>query len=259
MIHRAKYAALLFATATALLSWGILHGQVQRSSPSVGGFTCRSSSSVGRQTVPEREVGAGTVVLRTHSIAFDDTSAADLSLDSLELRLLEIEIRERENRLEETSLLRRLLPTIHFSASYGIRDLAFIDPTSYTLYVLPRDAYRVTLSLTLNDVLFSPAYAQALVELEKLREMLAIRLLQQTRERRLLQQQLRTIQNQIEAYEKELALVQELLRFNQLRFEQGKIEFDVLTRTKIELLNLRRSLDQLHNQQSEIQLKLTNN
>jgi outer membrane protein TolC len=139
-----------------------------------------------------------------------------------------------------------------------MHDIAFIDPTSYTPYVLPRDAYRVTFSVTLNDILFSPAHSQALVELEKLREMLATRRLQQARESKLLESQLMAIKSQIGVHEKELALVQELLRFNQLRFDQGKIEFDVLTRTKIELLSLQRSLNGLHHQQSEIQLKLTN-
>ena len=148
------------------------------------------------------------------------------------------------------------MPGVHFSASYGLRDVAFIDPTSYTPYILPRDAYRVTLTLTLNDVLFSPAHSQALLEVEKLKEMLAIRRIQHVRERILLEQQLRAIQTQLQLFEKEVAMVQELLRFNQLRFEQGKIEFDVLTRTKIELLNLQRSLDRLQHQQLELKLKL---
>jgi hypothetical protein len=209
------------------------------------------------QTVPDRRVGAGTVFLKNH-LTLRDPAASNLSLDSLEIRLLEIEIRERENRVDETSLWRRLMPSIHFSASCGMHDIAFIDPTSDTPYVLPRDAYRVTFSVTLNDVLFSPAHSQALVELEKLKEMLAIRRLQQAHEDRLLQQQLMATKGRIGVHEKELALVLELLRFNQIRFDQGKIEFDVLTRTKIELLNLQRSLDGLHHQQSEIQLKLIN-
>jgi hypothetical protein len=208
------------------------------------------------QTVLEREAGAGTVFFKNHS-TLRDPAASNLSLDSLEIRLLEIEIREKENRAEETGLWRRLMPGIHFTASYGMHDIAFIDPTSYTPYVLPRDTYRVTFSVTLNDILFSPAHSQALVELEKLKEMLALRRIQHVREDRLLQQQLMAIKSQIGVHEKELALVQELLRFNHLRFDQGKIEFDVLTRTKIELLDLQRSLDGLHHQQSEIQLKRT--
>ena len=234
MSQRTKKIALMCAISAALLWWGILYGQ----------------------TVPEKVAGAGTVLLRTYSVAVDDIEAAPLSLDTLEIRLLEIQIREREGKLEETTFWRRLLQAIHFSASYGVRDVAFIDPTSYTPYLLPRDAYRVTLSLTLNDVLFSPAHSQALLEVEKLKETLAIRRIQQARERIILEQQLRAIQTQLQFFEKEVAMVQELLRFNQLRFEQGKIEFDVLTRTKIELLNLQRSLDRLQHQQLELKLKL---
>jgi len=216
------------------LWWGILHGQ----------------------TVPTVAGGPGTVFPRMQSEDWDDTTTQHQGLDTLELRLLEVEIRKWEAKVEETSFWTRLLPQIHFSAGYGMRDLMFIDPTSFTPYILPRDAYRLTVSLSLNDVLMSSAHTQAILELEKLRETLSMRRIQHARERRIFEEQLTATRIELEHLEKELAIVQELLRFNQLRFEQGKIEFDALARTKLELLGLQRSIQSVRQQQLMVQFKL---
>jgi outer membrane protein TolC len=186
----------------------------------------------------------------------DDSPDLNSALDTLAVQLLELEIRAQEAKVEETSFWTRLIPRIHLSASFGMHDLMFIDPASFTPYILPRDSYRLTISLSLNDVLVSSSHTQAILELEKLREMLSIRRIQYARECKLLNQQLAALHDQLESFEKELAIVQELLRFNQLRFEQGKIEFDALARTKLELLGLQRSIQRVRQQQFEVRLKL---
>ena len=126
MLDQTKHIARVVACSIAFSASGLRQGQVQRSSLSVVG-----------QTVPERRVGTGTVLLRTKSDVVNDALPATSSLDTLELRLLEIEIREREAKVQQTSFFVRLLPQIHFSASYGIRDLMFVDPASFTPYILP--------------------------------------------------------------------------------------------------------------------------
>jgi outer membrane protein TolC len=40
----------------------------------------------------------------------------------------------------------------------------------------------------------------------------------------------------------ELAQVQQLLEFHELLFQQGKIQFDALARTRIQLLSVRKNL-----------------
>jgi DNA-binding HxlR family transcriptional regulator len=52
-------------------------------------------------------------------------------------------------------------------------------------------------------------------------------------------------------------LIQDLLRFNELRFSQGKIEFDTLTRTRLELLALKEALQRLRQKKTAVELKLT--
>lgn len=235
MLQKAKDITLMCVTIAAFLWGGILNGQ----------------------TVPIGSGGPGTVFLRMQSDNWDNALAQHQELDTLELRLLEVEIRKWEAKVEETAFWRRLVPQIHFSAGYGMRDLMFIDPASFTPYVLPRDAYRLTVSFSLNDVLMSSAHNQAILELEKLRETLSIRRIQHAHERRLFELQLTTLRYEVESLQKELGIVQDLLRFNQLRFDQGKIEYDALARTRLELLALQRSINRLQLQQSEIQLKLT--
>ena len=221
--------------ALALSWWGILNGQ----------------------TVPVEAGEAGTVPIRIiPGIILDDTSHQDLALDSLELRLLQLEINKAEEKVSETNFWRRILPQIHFSASFGVHDLVFIDPASFTPYILPRDAYRLTVSLSLIDVLMSPSHSQAALELERLRTMLSMRNMQYARARKIIEQQLVVFQDDLESLEKEADIIGSLLRFNQLRFDQGKIEYDALARTKMELFAIQRSIRRLQLQQSEIRLKM---
>lgn len=246
-LPQSTYLRITLFLLLAAAQWGFL---------SAHGHGVPQDSRRGVQTVPPGGGFGGTVTLGNNSQITYDPLEISPSLDSLELRLLELEIKRQEENVAETSFWRRLIPRIHFSASFGMHDLMFIDPASFTPYILPRDAYRLTVSLSLNDVLISSAHTQAILELEKLRETLSIRRIQHARERRLFQQQLTASRIELESLEKELGIVQGLLRFNQLRFEQGKIEFDALASTKLELLSLQRSIQRVRHQQLEVQLKL---
>jgi outer membrane protein TolC len=171
--------------------------------------------------------------------------------------MLRIEISKAEETVNTTSFWKRILPQIHLSASYGMHDLMFIDPTSYTPYILPRDAYRMTISLSLNDVLTSTRHTQAILDLHKLRMELSLRRIQQINSRKSLEEQLLALQDQSASLEKEISFIRELLHFNELRFQQGKIEFDALTRSKLELSAAMRSLLSIRHQETLIRLKLS--
>jgi hypothetical protein len=213
--------------------------------------------SLSAQTVPPFEGEGGTVRPTSSAVVFDQSPIQISAVDTLELHLLEIEIKRQEEKMMETSFWRRIIPRIHFSASFGMRDLMSIDPASFTPYILPRDAYRLTITLSLNDVLVSPSHTQVVLELERLRGMLSVRRMQFDRAGRILEQQLAASQGQLKSLEEELVIVQELLHFNELRFQQGRIEFDVLARTKLELLGVQRYIQRVQQQQSEIRLRLS--
>jgi hypothetical protein len=213
-----------------VISWDILYGQ----------------------TVPGG-VGEGGTVPNRISVLFNPDGGQ--VLDSLDIRMLEIDIAKARARVEETNFISRIIPQIHISASFGLHDIIFLDPSTFNPYILPKDAYRLTLSLSLNEIISSCAHTQALHDLDRLeidRARLGLRRLQT---RKALEHQFRALLDNQKLLEKELSLTQDLLRFNELRFQQGKIEFDAIVRTKLELLGILRSIHQLELRQSELRLK----
>jgi outer membrane protein TolC len=132
----------------------------------------------------------------------------------------------------------------------------FIDPTTFTPFLVPRDAYRVTVSLSLSELLNRSQHSLAKLELERLMTERSYRLLQQIQSRATLQHYVTALDEEMACLHEERKIIDELLRFNQLRFEQGKIEFDVLMRSKLELLSVQKAMQRIQQQKSEVQLKL---
>ena len=217
-----------------------------------------SSDILHGQTVPAGVGEGGTVPIRISRL-FDVDSAQAFNpiLDSLDRRRLQIEIAKAEVRVTETSFWPRIIPQVHISASFGMHDIMFVDPTTFTPYILPRDAYRLTISLSLNDLFSSPRHSQAVLELQRLRTEESRQIIKQRESRKSLEQQMLALQNQLELLQKEMSLIQQLLHFNELRFQQGKIEFDALIRSKLELISATKSIMQLHQQEALIRQKLT--
>ena len=217
-----------------------------------------SSDILHGQTVPGGVVEGGTVPIRISRLFdVDNAQALNPTLDSLDIRLLQIEIAKAEVRVTETSFWPRIIPQVHISASFGMHDIVFVEPTTFTTYILPRDAYRLTISLSLNDVFSSSRHTQAVLELEQLRTEESRLTTKQLQSRKSLEQQLLALRDQADLLEKELSFIKELLRFDELRFQQGKIEFDALIRSKLELSAAIRSLLQIRHDEALIKLKLS--
>ena len=87
------------------------------------------------QPVPVFPPEAGTVPI--HKI-----------IDSLQLQQIEIDIQKAEEQVSQTNFFHRLIPNMSISASYGIGNLLFIDPSSTATYIMPKDAYRLSLNLS---------------------------------------------------------------------------------------------------------------
>ena len=69
--------------------------------------------------------------------------------------------------------------------------------------------------------------------------------------------ELQDIGETLKSLEKQLSMIEDLIHFNELRFEQGKIEYDALLRTKIELLSLQTNINNLKHQQAQLLFKLS--
>ena len=178
-------------------------------------------------------------------------------IDSLEIHKLEIDIQKADEQATQTNIFHRLIPNISISASYGIGNLLFIDPSSYTTYVLPKDAYRLSLNLSISELFFSSKHSDAILQLSRLQtEYQHMKYLQEATQIAL-RLELQDIGEKLKSLEKQLSMIQDLIHFNELRFEQGKIEYDALLRTKIELLSLQTNINNLKHQQAQLLLKLS--
>ena len=69
--------------------------------------------------------------------------------------------------------------------------------------------------------------------------------------------ELQDIGEKLKSLEKQLSMIEDLIHFNELRFEQGKIEYDALLRTKIELLSLQTNINNIKHQQAQLLHKLS--
>ena len=228
-----------------VISGNILRGQTHRSLVAVGGQAVSSGVGEG-ETAPTRIFPL---------FESDDSLRQDPHLDSLQHQLIRNRISSAEETLVQTSFWMRLIPEVHVSSSFGIRDIIFIDTATYGTYILPKDSYRLTLSLSLNEIFNSAKQTNAELELDRLKTEEALFLAKQLRSRCIAEEQLRELHYEITSLESEKKLVRELLRFNELRFQQGKIEFDALTRTRLELLSVEEAIQKAHSQQSRLRLQ----
>ena len=186
----------------------------------------------------------------------NNDAADEPSPDTLRLRSLEIEIEQARIQESETNFLHRLLPQIHFSASFGLRNLVFIDPAGGALSVLPKDAYRLNLSVSVNDLFdFSRHRVAELrlrgmqLEYERIRH-------QQAASRVSLMREYEALESVCDLLTEELTMKEEVGNFNDLRFQQGKIEYDALIRSKLDVLHVKQSIDHLHRQMNEVRFRL---
>src|SRR5258708_7421271 len=73
--------------------------------------------------------------------------------DSLQLRLLDIESKKLRYESERSDVWHRLIPSVTLTASAGWKDLIMLDPASPVPAFIPKDAYRITVGLSLSGIL----------------------------------------------------------------------------------------------------------
>ncbi len=178
----------------------------------------------------------GKLILATAGI-LAGTAAAQ---DSLRVRVLSHQIEEAEVRVEATSFWRRMIPTIHLSASFGMKDALVYDPATSMLY--PRDSYRLTIGFPLHELFRSEQHQEAVIRLRRLRDEkeMAEQELAKTRQQEL--HRAAGAQREITILTAELHLLREIVRYNEALFQQGRVPFDVLARAKLQVLQTERQI-----------------
>jgi outer membrane protein TolC len=178
-------------------------------------------------------------------------------IDSLHLEILSLEIQKAQLQVEETNFWHRLLPQIQFSAGFSTKDIVFLDPTNAT-YLLPKDSYRLSVSLSISDIFDGSKHENAKLNLTKLQLEYEQTKQRQAALRQHHQNELSTANDVQKNLEESLKLKEDILRFNELLFKQGKIEFDVLIKSKLDLLTTQNSIIQLKQQKHDLELSLPN-
>lgn len=201
-----------------------------------------------------------TIILTVSIIAFNICMSQDYqtmtSIDSLDLKLLELEIAKAELQVTQTNFWHRIIPQLHISASLGMRDIIFVDPTNFVPYILPKDAYRLSISLSINEIFNFGKHTNAELELELLNTHN-----NRLKERQRINQATLVLQSvELDSLysiaRDELKLKEDILNFKTLCFEQGKIGFDEYLKSQLDVLNVRKSLIGVNKQKSEMSWKL---
>ena len=165
--------------------------------------------------------------------------------DSVDREILKLELVRADLEVSSSDIWHRLVPRITISASLGVGDLLFIDPSAHSPYVIPKDSYRLNLSLSLSDVLDFSKHTRA--ELE--RDIASARLRKldadQAAAREAGRRRHQSADGELALFHEELAIIERIVRYNELLFEEGKIPFDVLARSRLQLIGARKSILQL--------------
>jgi hypothetical protein len=156
--------------------------------------------------------------------------------DSLQLKLLEIESRRIRGEFNRSSLWHRLIPSVHFSASFGWKDVIFLDPATLATSILPKDVYRITIGISLDEILDGSKHAGAESMLEKVGiETRRIRI-RREKSRAGLSERLEKVRIELESLCAEAAVVEDEVRFNEMRFRLGKLDYDGVLKSKLRLI-----------------------
>ena len=204
---------------------------------------------------PSEKSNENSAILAEVSSNSDSEPNTSLA-DSLRLHSLKIELEQAQLEATQSDFVHRLIPKVHISASVGFRDMLFIDPSYTVLSVLPKDAYWLNLSLSLSDLFDFSKHRTAELKCERLQADIA-RIRQQLQESQSgMLRELSELQALATLDSTALALKEDVLNFNGLRFQQGKIEYDVLIRSKLDVLSMKRGIRQLSQRINYLRIKL---
>jgi len=182
--------------------------------------------------------------------------ASVFSLDSLDLRILENRIQKARLKVSEASFFRRLIPRVRATASFGLKEIVFVDPLTADPYLLPQDSFRLTISLPVTEVLDFTVEELALLDLQRLEMEYGRACIEQARVRKAGAATVSCLERQLELLEKEKPLKARLVKYRELLFHQGKTDYETLIRARLQLLALERSILQLEQRIADAQQNL---
>lgn len=160
--------------------------------------------------------------------------------DSLRREILLLAVRDAEIEADRTDLWHRLMPRVELSAGLSAGALLVAGPDA-TTYVLPRDAYRLSVSLGVSALFDDAPHEKALVLLRRRHVELLLAGAKERAGKRSEELLLARRDSLRAILAEELALRTQDVQFHALLFEQGKGGFDDLLRSRLALLAARRA------------------
>lgn len=172
--------------------------------------------------------------------------------DSLKVALIDMDIEKARLAASRSSLFARLIPKVTLSASIGMSEVLF--PSSYeaAAFILPRDAYRVTFSLSLSEVFNTKDHQMALLDLEKLRVEGTLARLAQEEQYGRHRNRASALREELALLEEQLALLQAIVTFDTLLFQEGSIKYDTLARARLQVLAMKERICRLRLELQEL-------
>jgi len=167
------------------------------------------------------------------------------SLDSLQSYLLGLEVGKADAVAQRTDFWHRLVPKITFSASLGVSDIAFLHSFESPGYIIPKDAYRLTISLSLSEIISTADHEIALLERERRVAEQSALLLRRQNERERRTRRTAALREELSLLEEELRILQRIAAFNLILFEEGKIKFDSYVRSQLQIIAARQRIVRL--------------
>jgi outer membrane protein TolC len=166
---------------------------------------------------------------------------------------LEEELRIAEIAVSSSALWARIMPAIHLSGSIGLKGAVFYDPESSVLF--PADSYRMTVSIPLHGFFTGWKHEEALARWRRVKGELASARCADAAEKESARSRCLALEAELRVLRAEHALLEEIVRYNQLLFDQGAVKFDVLARARLQVLGAERMILDRTSQLNELRRK----
>ncbi len=164
-------------------------------------------------------------------------------IDSLEVASVEIALRMADVEVSRTDLFHRLVPRVTFSASFGTHGLIFGElPVTM---IVPNDSYRLTLSFSLDEILNTSRHESAVLARQRQATDVMKSELMQKSDRDRKHSRAKALNEQLLLMREELNLYEKIIGFNQMQFDQGAVKFDVLARSKMQVIGTKQKIGRL--------------
>jgi hypothetical protein len=170
--------------------------------------------------------------------------------DSLRRALAFQEILRARERVAGTAFWRRLIPRIQAAASVGFREVVFHDLAGAV--ILPKDSYRVSASLSLQDLIDGSPHEAALLELERAENLYLLLLERQAQACAAVRRKRRSIDHELALLRARLAAACAIREFDELLFAQGKTDYRTLQRSRLTVILTRGSIARLEGERREL-------